>query len=182
MPKLLLSALLLICLSGLGAAASEAETEHWLHVRVLDGEDKVAVNLPIDLVAAVLEAAESDHFREGRLVVDDQEFDRELVSAMLSAAVKSKDGEFVRIEQADGALIRVHKEKETLFVNIDDEDEQVRVQLPIAVVRAMLDGEGETLNVKAALDALGRRGGELVTIDDGESTVRVWVDASMEGI
>jgi hypothetical protein len=46
----------------------------------------------------------------------------------------------------------------------------------------MLDGEGEALNVKAALDALGKRGGELVTIDDGESTVRVWVDASMEGI
>jgi len=182
MHKVLLSALALVCLSGPGVAASEAETEHWLHVRVLDGEDKIAVNLPIELVAAVLDAAESEHYRHGRLVVDDHEFDHELVSAMLSAAVKSKDGEFVRIEEADGALIRVHKEKDTLFVDIDDDEEDVKVAIPIAVARAMLDGESETLNVKAALEEMGKRGGALVTIDDGESTVRVWVDASMEGI
>jgi len=43
-------------------------------------------------------------------------------------------------------------------------------------------GEGEALNIKAALDVLGEHGGSLVTIDDGDSTVRVWVDASREGI
>ncbi len=182
MHKVLLSALALICLSGLGAAASGAETEHWLHVRVLDGEDKVAVNLPIELVAAFLDAAESDHYRHGRFVIDEQEFDRELVTAVLAAAVKSADGEFVRIEEADGAQIRVHKEKDTLFVDVDDDGETVKVAIPVAVVRAMLEGDGETLNVKAALEELGKRGGALVTVDDGESTVRVWVDASMEGI
>ena len=182
MHKLLLGALALICLSGLGSPANAAEAEHWLHVRVLDGEDKIAVNLPIELVAAVLDAAESEHYRHGRLVVEDQEFDHELVTAILAAATKSKDGEFVRIEEADGGRVRIHKEKDTLFVDIDDDDENVRVALPMAVVRAMLDGDSETLNVKAALEELGKRGGALVTVNDGESTVRVWVDASMEGI
>ncbi|MBM4117706.1 hypothetical protein FJ251_08170 [bacterium] len=183
MRGLVLGALSLALLSG-GATLAGAETEHWLHVRVLDGEEKVSVNLPVELVATVIETAESDNFHRGRLIVEDQEFDRELVRAILQAAVESGDGEFVRVEAADGAQISVRKQKAMLLVDIDEraEDTQVRVSIPIAVVRAMLDGEGEALNIKAALDALGQHDGALVTIDDGDSTVRVWVDASMEGI
>lgn len=184
MRRLILGAfsLALLC----GAALANAETERWLHVRVLDGEDKVSVNLPVELVATVIESAESENFHHGRLVVEDEEFDRDLVQAILQAAVKSGDGEFVRVEEAGGAQVSVRKQKDMLYVDVDepDDDEQVRISIPIEVVRAMLAGEseGEALNIKAALDALGERGGTLVTIDDGESTVRVWVDASMEGI
>lgn len=179
MRKLLWIALSLLGLSG---AAGAAEPEHWLHVRVQDGADKIAVNLPIELVSAILDAADSDHYRHGALVIEDREFDHALVAAMLDAAVRSRDGEFVRIEEGDGGRVRVHKEKDMLLVHIDDESEQVRVSLPIAVARAMLEAEGEALNVKAALEEMAKRGGALVTIDDGESTVRVWVDGSMEGI
>lgn len=184
MRKLMLGAfsLALLC----SAALANAETERWLHVRVLDGEDKVSVNLPVELVATVIATAESENFHRGRLVVDDEEFDRELVQAILKAAVESGDGEFVRVEEADGAKVSVRKQKDMLYVDIDEseDDEQVRVSIPIAVVRAMLAdaGDGEALNIKAALDVLGEHGGALVTVDDGDSTVRVWVDASMEGI
>jgi hypothetical protein len=177
--KILLSALLLTLTTGLALA----EADRWLHVRVLDGEDKVSVNLPVDLVATVLGSIEDEHFRHGAIQFDDMDVDRELLTAILAAAVESKDGEFVRIEEGDEAVVSVHKKKDTLFIDIEEDHEKVKVQVPLTVVRAMLKGEGDVLDIAAALEALGAgKGNTLVTVDDGDATVRVWVDSSMEGI
>ncbi len=177
--KILLGTLLIMLTAGLALA----EAERWLHVRVLDGEDKVSVNLPIDLVATVLSSVEHEHFHHGGIQFDDMDVDRELLTAILKAASESKDGEFVRIEEGDDAIVSVHKKKDTLFVDIEEDYEKVKVQIPLTVVRAMLKGEGDVLDIAAALEALGEgKGSTLVTVDDGDSTVRVWVDSSMEGI
>lgn len=51
------------------------------------------------------------------------------------------------------------------------------------VVEALASGEGNTLNIAAALDALAQeQDGELVTIvdDDGATQVRMWIDSSNE--
>lgn len=186
MRKLTLFALVLATLTTLLAAGSSparADAERWLHVRVLDGEDKVSVNLPIELVASVLASVDSEQFRNGNIVLEDQEFDPALVTAILEAAVRSKDGEFVRIEEGDDVTVTVHKKKDTLHVDVKDDGEVVQVEIPIAVAKAMLDGGENSLNIKAALEVLGDgKGSTLVTVDDGESKVRVWVNSSMEGI
>lgn len=186
MRKLTLLALALVTLTTLlatGATLARADAERWLHVRVLDGEDKISVNLPVELVATVLSSVESDQFRHGNIVLDDQEFDRAMVTAILEAAVKSKDGEFVRVEESGETTVVVHKKKDTLFVDVKDDGDTVQVEVPLTVARAMLNGDDNTLNIRSALEALGEgKGGTLVTVDDGESKVRVWVDASMEGI
>ncbi len=177
--KILLGALILTLTTSLALA----EADRWLHVRVLDGEDKVSVNLPVDLVATVLGSIEHEHFSHGGIHFDDMDVDRELITAILKAASESKDGEFVRIEEGDDAVVSVNKKKDTLFIDIEDDYEKVKVEIPLTVVRAMLKGDGDVLDIAAALEALGDgKGNTLVTVDDGESKVRVWVDSSMEGI
>ena len=177
--RILLGAMLLIPVAGL----AQAKTERWLHVRVLDGEDKVSVNLPVDLVATVLTSIEHENFHHGGIVIEDMDVNRELLEAILKAAVDSVDGEFVRVEEGDETVVSVHKKNDTLFVVVEEDHEKVQIQIPIQVAKAMLEGDGEALDIAAALEELGKGGGtELVTVDDGESTVRVWVDSSMEGI
>ena len=131
MRKLTLFALVLATLTTLLAAGSSparADAERWLHVRVLDGEDKVSVNLPIELVASVLASVDSEQFRNGNIVLEDQEFDPALVTAILEAAVRSKDGEFVRIEEGDDVTVTVHKKKDTRHVDVKDDGEVVQVE------------------------------------------------------
>lgn len=175
--RILLGTLLLVLLTG-GALA---KADRWLHVRVLDGEDKVSVNLPVDLVAAVLSSIEHENLHKGQIVIEDMDVDRELVTAILKAAVESEDGEFVKVEEGDDASVSVRKQGDTLYVEVDEDYEKVRVQVPLEVVRAMLGGEGDALDIVEALEALGDDT-TLVTIDDGDATVRVWVDSAMEGI
>ena len=62
-------------------------------------------------------------------------------------------------------------------VDGDARHERVEVKLPLPVVRALISGGGDRLDVAAALEALVREGqGELVTIDGDHETVRMWVD------
>jgi len=49
------------------------------------------------------------------------------------------------------------------------------------VVDALLGGDGEEFDFHAAISALAAEGeGELVTVNDNNDRVRVWVDSSAE--
>jgi hypothetical protein len=62
----------------------------------------------------------------------------------------------------------------------DREDgDQVHVDVPTAVVDALLSAPGDELNVRAAMDELKRMKGEIVRVKDKDSTVRVWIDESV---
>jgi hypothetical protein len=51
------------------------------------------------------------------------------------------------------------------------------MKLPGAVVEALLAGDGEELDLAGALRALARHGkGELISVADGDETVRIWID------
>ncbi len=52
----------------------------------------------------------------------------------------------------------------------------VRVELPVAVVDALLAGEGEQWNVRAAVAELQKRRGDIVRVNDPDSQVRIWID------
>jgi flavin-dependent dehydrogenase len=90
----------------------------------------------------------------------------------------SPDMTFVTVEEDDQS-VRVWKEAGYLKVHVleQDKNEKVDVQVPLAVVDALLSGEGEELNIEAAIRALVEEGsGELVTVSGDDETVRVWVD------
>ncbi len=55
---------------------------------------------------------------------------------------------------------------------------EVQVRVPVSVVDALLSGAGETLDVRAAIQALSALRGEMVQVIHPEGRVRVWIDES----
>ncbi|MFQ5350085.1 MAG: hypothetical protein ACE5EG_06560, partial [Thermoanaerobaculia bacterium] len=78
--------------------------------------------------------------------------------------------------------VRVWKEGGYLMVSvIEDGGENVEVRVPGRVVDALLSGEGDELDLLAALEALVDEGeGQLVQVTGDDENVRVWVDRIAE--
>jgi hypothetical protein len=88
--------------------------------------------------------------------------------------------EFVTVE-SDDAKVRIAKSGHFLLANVDPTDNghesKVQVRVPLEVVDALLDAPEGELNVKGALQALAaEHTGDLVTVSDGSSKVRIWID------
>lgn len=157
---------------------------HWLHVRVEDRSgdgENVRVNLPVELIATVLPRIGIDeHIQNGLVTIDSDDGvalrDLRTVWEQLRGAA---DGEYVRVEGGDGN-VRVRKAGERLEIDVRDgtgDEEKVRVRVPLAVVDALFSAPEGQLDVAAAIEALAASGtGELVHVEDGESTVRIWID------
>lgn len=167
------------------AQAPKDSSNKWLHVRVeKSGEDGefVRVNIPLSLAEAVLPAINSHNLRHGRVRIHNHN-DIDL-RAILEAVRNTKDGEFVTIDKKD-ETIRVTKSGGYLLVKIDKSEkdgEKVDVKIPLVVVDALLSGGENELNILAAIKALREFGDiELVSVRDGNETVRIWIDSKNTG-
>jgi len=173
---------LMVCLTA-GTALAGADG-HWLHVRVHEGDDdgeKINVNIPLSVVMAILPAIESDDFRGGRINIGRGEIEDIDLREVLNAFKDAPDADFVTIEGRDES-IRISKERGFLLVSVDDDDERVRVRLPLDVVDALLSGGDGELDILAALDALADHGGgDLVTVESDNESIRVWIDTDSDG-
>ncbi len=175
-PKLLAILILALGITGMAAAS-----DLWLHVRVdeTDGA-KVKVNVPVSMVEKAIAMVPDEHLRHGRIHMS------ECCESMTTAELRelwqeikdSPDMTFVTVEEDDES-VRVWKEAGYLKVHVleQDRNEEVNVQVPLAVVDALLSGEGDELDIEAAIRALVEEGsGELVTVSGENEMVRVWVD------
>lgn len=178
-------AALVVAVAAPVAAAPQAE--RWLHVRVTEengGGATVELNLPIDLVHKAVPLVEGAS-AEAQLDVAEHGFDGRDLKELLRELTTSPDGEYVKIHDG-GDEVRVAREGRLLLVRVNERDDRgarVEARLPMRVVEALASGEGDTLDIAAALEALAEeRDGELVTIvDDGGATnVRLWIDSSNE--
>ena len=162
---------------------SLADEELWLHVRVLDGDEKVSVNLPFNLIETAADGFMEHEGDRSFLKVDDLEVDRKLLVAIVDAAKTSKDGVFVSVE-SDSETVKVAKKGDEIHVDINDHGEEVTVRIPVAIAEALLmETEGNELNLAAGLRELAKHQDKnLVTIKGDTEQVRVWVDSSQEGI
>ena len=175
-------------LSVTSVAAAGSDTQ-WLHVAV-DGEDdeRVRINVPLNLVSAVLPLIEDDDFHHGRIVLDGEEFDRDDLVAMLAAVAEAEDGEYVTVDDRDDH-VRISKQGDTILVKVEEKrrrtgevETEVVVRIPVAVLDALASGDSNELNVVAAVEALGKyaENGDLVTVNDDEDVVRIWIDGKNE--
>lgn len=167
---------------------ADADSDLWLHVRV-DGDDgeRVSVNLPLSLVEKAIPMIPNEHFHDGEFVLDDIHWGhghrmsvadlRDLWNELSS----SPDMTYVTVEEHD-ETVTVSKQDGYLLINTEEhDDESVEVRVPMTVVDALLSGEGESLDIRAAIEALAAHGeGELVAISEDDEQVRVWIDASAE--
>jgi hypothetical protein len=176
----------------LGAPAKSKSTgDKWLHVRVEDGSgedlERIRVNIPLSLAEAVIPAIDVDNLRNGKVKIEVDGEDCPIKNVdlrkILQALRDTKDGNFVTVEGSKDQ-VQVAKQNGYLIAKVKEGKSggaRVDAKLPFAVVEALLSGGKDELDLAAGIRALGEHGdGVLVTVDDDESRVRIWVDSRNE--
>jgi hypothetical protein len=175
--------LALVALAALLAAptAFAGDETRWINVHVTENSTNtnVEVHLPLNLVLTVLRNVDVENFHGGQVDLDLDE-DMDINFPEIMAAVKdAPDGKFVTVT-SDEADVNVHKQGGTLFVTVnqkDDEMAKVEVTVPLELMDALSFGEENTLDVAALLQSLDTLpNGELVKVTSNEANVRVWIE------
>ena len=176
--------------SGLAMAA-----DRWVHVKVIDkGEDgeRVRVNIPLNLAEKVLPTINADKLHEGKVKVNELTSDRVDLRALLAAVREAQDNEYVTVDSKH-ETVRVAKQNGFVVIKVQEQGEsakhvshdgkpghasEVDVKIPFPVVEALLSGDKDEIDVLAGLRALDKfQDLDLVTVNDEDSSVRIWVDS-----
>jgi hypothetical protein len=189
-----------IALLLMGAAAAEAKTDLWLHIKVHDGNDdsRVSINLPLSVVQAATPLIPEDVRTAGQLRVDGHDLSVQDLRRIWREVQRQPDAAYVTVDEGH-ARVRVARSGGYLLIRAADREgpesggrdrdsgrghggQHVEVRIPVPVVDALLQGTGDRFDLAAAVAALARTGeGELVTVNGGHETVRMWVDGDAEG-
>jgi predicted component of type VI protein secretion system len=185
--RALLAVAVAVALLAIGAAQAQ-ERAPWLHIRVTEaGADgaRVNVNLPVSLVQVFADIAEEEIERElsGRgnhIDIDLARHDLEVADLRRAWAElrTAGDAEFVEIEDDDD-YVKISRAGERIVIEFSERtgDDNGRIEVPVSVVDALLAGDGERLNVRAALDEMiATADGEIVLVEDGRTSVRIWIE------
>jgi hypothetical protein len=185
----------------MGAAAAEARTALWLHIKVHDSGEgsRVSINLPLSVVGAAAPLIPEEARTAGRLRVDDRDLSVEDLRRIWREVRRQPEGTYLTVDEPEGK-VRVARSGGYLLIQAaggaeagrrghDRHDlhdlrqgEHVEVRIPVPVVDALLAGGGDRFDLAGAIEALAATGeGELVTVNGDHETVRMWVDADAEG-
>jgi len=170
------------------APLAQAQSSSWIHVQVneTDRPSKVSLNLPLSVVQAMLEASPDSVFSHGKAHLGTEGHDLSVAKLrkIWQELARAGNTELVSVEDAD-ETVKVARRGDTLQIRVQKragKAEQpgpadvVSVDVPAAVLDALLSSEGEDLNLRAAIDQLAKLRGDLVRVDDGKSRVRIWID------
>jgi hypothetical protein len=170
------------------AAPGVLAQERWFHVRVTESAPEpttVAVNLPLSLVEAALRLIPEEVQHEIDMELNDVDFEIEDLRKFWEDVRDLEDATFVTVESPE-ETVEVAKAGELLVARTTErtaDGAQVDVRFPFAVLDALFQGTAEhQVDLVGAARALAEYGdGDIVTVEDGETRVRVWVDDSNEG-
>lgn len=175
--------LALAAVAALPVALPAAAAEKWLHVRVVESGDEpetVRINLPLSLVKSLIAALPADKLREGKIHVEGMKLDENRRKAIRDAVGSAPDGEFVTVE-APGESVKIWKSAGMVFVQVRERgeaEETVDIRMPVRLVEGLFASEPGTLDLVALIEGLEEQNeGEIVTVKDRTSHVRVWVDS-----
>jgi hypothetical protein len=174
-----------------GQTSAPAKTERWLHVRVVNSDNKnetVRVNVPLDLAESVLPTISKERLHNGKVTFDEAHMKDVDLRALLNAVRNAKDGEYVTVQSSDQD-VRVAKQGGHFLVHVKDKSKgehakrsEVEVKIPMHVIDALFSAGKDELDIVAALHALSLQGDtELVSVKGDDSTVRVWLDSKNVG-
>ena len=173
--------LILLALAVTGTAAAD----QWIHLKVENAQDEelVTVNLPFSMLHAAVAMIPEDVKADGEISFDELDMDWEEMMTLWGEIKNAPEATFVTIETQDEKVV-VKKEGDFVLVKTDERSDRganVDVKVPLLVVDALLSGAEGTFDFAAAIEALADYGpGELVTVRDGDETVRVWIDNQNE--
>ncbi|MDE2906954.1 MAG: hypothetical protein OXQ28_12830 [Acidobacteriota bacterium] len=166
------------------AFAQDDAAPPWLHVQITaqeDGEENVSVNVPLSAAEPMLALVPHRILSDGQLSLAGRDVPLN-VGAMRDlwrALTEVGDTEFVTVDGED-ETVRIARVGDQITVRVEERDEDgnetVDVQLPIVVVDALLSGDADTLNVRAAVERLGELRGDIVRVTEDERQIRIWID------
>lgn len=165
--------------------SGNASADHWIHVEVKNpsADEHVTVNLPLSLMQAAAHLIPQEVDEDVHIAIDDLDMSWSELLAFWQEVKNAPEATFVTVQSKD-ETVKVRKEGDYVFVRTTESSEagaKVDVQFPLAVIDALLSGPEGTLNFQGALQALADFGpGNLVTVKDGDETVRVWIDDQNE--
>lgn len=182
MKKTILAVGILLLATSMALAAT---ADKWLHIKVDNTGDKterVRVNIPLDLAEKILPAINKNNLHAGKVRLGEAKINDIDLRTVLDAIRTSKDNEFVTVD-SDHEKVRVAKQGGYLVVKVTDEkhkqkEQKVDISIPFSVVEALLSGDKNELDLVGSIRALAAHGDTvLVTVTDGTSNVRIWVDS-----
>ena len=163
-----------------------AAADRWFHVHVDDrssGGAEVSVNLPLTLIESAVklipEEVTRELSRELEIELDEVGFSGDELRELWSEVRAGGDATYVTVRDDDHNFT-VRKSGDFLVVDSDESsDTQIDVRFPLPVIDALLSGPDGRLDFSAAIRTLAEYDdGNMVTVRDGDTTVRVWVDSS----
>lgn len=175
---------LLLLFAPLLAAAQET-AGRWFHVHVTEAEDgaEVRVNLPLAFIEKAVSMMPEEVSDEVRVELNDAGFEVGELRDLWQELRTSPDATFVTVDSSD-ETVQVRKEGDFLVARTTEstaDGAQVNVRFPLDVVDALFSGDPDRLDLAAAIRALAAYDGDMVTVDDRESRVRIWIDDRNEG-
>lgn len=175
----------LVALS-LGLASASASSDQFVHVEVieLDGDTRVAVNLPLDVATNGIAMIPRDLRRHGSLTFGGIHLHRDDLESLLVAAGPLADGSSTTLV-LDGHRVDVSKSGEQLRLSFlarwwHQEDMEVLVSEPL--VEALLGADSRDLDFEGALRALADQPELILTVEEPgrRTSARIWVDESTQ--
>lgn len=165
--------------------SGSALADNWIHVKVenANNEEYVTVNLPLSLMQAAVNMIPQDINDDVHIAIDDLDMSWSELRAFWKEVKTAPEATFVTVQSRD-ETVKVRKEGDFVFVRTTEssaEGAQIDVQFPLAVIDSLLDAPDGKLNFQGAMQALADFGpGNLVTVRDGDETVRIWIDGQNE--
>ena len=162
------------------AGTASASDERWIHLRVDETEGskgRVDIQVPIGMVSSLLPVLKGKH-AHGNIKVDCNDVDMAEMRAYWNAVRSAKDGEYVNVRD-DDADVHLSKSGGFLRLTVDEKGggSRVRMKVPLSLVDAVFSGNDD-IDLGALGAALAKVPvGEILTVDDDDSHVRVWIDA-----
>lgn len=146
-----------------------------------EGDFNLDINLPLSAVEPLLSLVPHRILADGRLAVagHDMPIDIGAVRNLWRAIADIGDAEFLSVDSGD-ETVRIARTGDQIHVRVeecdDDSGETVDIRLPVGVIDALLSGDGETLDVAAAVERLAGVRGDIVRINSDDRQIRVWID------
>ncbi|HSU84990.1 MAG TPA: hypothetical protein VLR69_21435 [Thermoanaerobaculia bacterium] len=168
-------------------AGQAAAADLWIHVKV-DGhgtkDERVSINMPLSMVRNLSGMVPEDERHHGRMRIHDHDYDVSELRRAWREIERGPDANFITVKDPDSD-VKIAKRGDHLEMRAVDRKgkrEEVEARIPLQVVSALLSGEGDEVNLDAALDELSRHGqGEILTVHSEDETVRIWIDRDSEG-
>ena len=131
------------------------------------------INLPLSAVAPLLSLVPHGALSDRLLDPAGDEVNVGAMRDLRRAIAGVGEAEFVAVDGED-ETVRIARTGDRINVQVQecDEDggETVDIRIPVAVVNALLSGDGETLNVHAAVEQLGELRGDIVRVNGGRAS------------